>query len=61
MPVLMVLRQWAGSAFFFYSFTERGWCQEFLLMHPAQSFTCLATVGQAYLGSATQVSDSCFH
>ena len=29
-------------------------------MHPAQSFTCLATVGQEYLGSTTQVSDSCF-
>ena len=29
-------------------------------MHPAQSFTCLATVGQEYFGSATQVSDSCF-
>ena len=29
-------------------------------MHPAQSFTCLATVGQEYLGSGTKLLDSCF-
>ena len=49
-----------GMVCHFFLLTERGWCQAFLLMHPAQSFTCLATVGQEYLGSATQVSDSCF-
>ena len=36
------------------------WCQEVLLMHLAHSSTFLDTLGQRYLGSVRQVSDSYF-